>query len=122
MRMILFSLSSQLTLLVGPLHLRVLLDLARLKIIESCGYESWEQLRGTHSITQLTDRVATAVGLSQDLSKFLCEFSNVRRAGNKAAHMASAEDIRNAVLQKDVESSDRKLLEQIYQFVFDRKV
>jgi hypothetical protein len=108
--------------MIAPLHLRVLLDEARLKIMRKCDSESWELFRGSRSITQLTDYVVEKVGLSQDLSAFVCEYNNIRHAGNKAAHVASADDVRDAVLQKDVESAERKLLERLYRFVYGKAV
>ncbi|KAG1851359.1 hypothetical protein F4604DRAFT_2045896 [Suillus subluteus] len=108
----------EVTMLLVPLHLRVLLDLARRKVLEHLGHDTWEELRASCSIYQLTDVIFNGLkqkGVSylpsHESISFLCSYNNVRRAGNIAAHSAKEDDIRRAVLTQSLESRDRKCLE-----------
>ena len=44
---------SKLTMALTPLHLRVLLDAARKKVLELLHHDSWEELRGERTIAEL---------------------------------------------------------------------
>jgi hypothetical protein len=113
---------TRLTAMIAPLHLRVLLDQARLKIVTSCKCQSWEDLRGARRLLELKQHIVSQLDLPMDLTSFVCEFNNVRDKGNRAAHVASATDVRNAVVQQRLGSADRKLLEQLFEFVYGQKI
>ncbi|KAG1743355.1 hypothetical protein EDD22DRAFT_958782 [Suillus occidentalis] len=99
------------TLSLIPLHLRVLLDHARSKILEHLGHESWEGLRKDSNVDQLSIKIFNGLkgkGVSytppHSSILFLCSYNNIRRAGNLAAHTANEEEVRHAVLAQPLES------------------
>ena len=112
-----------------PLHLRVLLDTARKKVLQLLHHDSWEDLRGEQTIAQLLHRLQnhpaltrvqhppTSLGL-----EFLCSFNNVRRDGNTAAHTATQQEVRDAVQTKALDKKERASLEALYAFTYDEKV
>lgn len=113
-------------MLLVPLHLRFLLDLARRKVLEHLGHDTWEELRASCSIYQLTDAIFNGLkqkGVSylpsHESISFLCSYNNVRRAGNIAAHSAKEDDIRHAVLTQSLESRDRKCLEGLFTYAYN---
>lgn len=108
--------------MIAPLHLRVLLDQARIKIVADCKYESWEDLRGARRLLELKQYIVNKLDLPMEVTSFVCEFNNVRHKGNKAAHEATAADVRNAVMQQRLGTVDRDLLEQLFEFVFGQKI
>ncbi|KAG2028967.1 hypothetical protein BDR03DRAFT_976176 [Suillus americanus] len=114
-------------MLLVPLHLRVLLDLARKKVLEHLGYETWEELRDTRSVYQLADNIFNDLLKRTDLSfhpshqsiLFLCSYNNVRRAGNVAAHNAKECDIKSAVETQALGSNDRRCLEHLFRYAYN---
>ncbi|TDL16418.1 hypothetical protein BD410DRAFT_889013 [Rickenella mellea] len=116
----------RLTLLITPLHLRVLLDMAQQKILEHLKADSWEDFRAEKNLSQLVEDVFEKLSghchLSREAILFLCSYNDVRKAGNKAAHTAKQEEIRNAVLTKPLERGERRHLEQIFEFTFGETV
>ncbi|KAG1828816.1 hypothetical protein EV424DRAFT_1642462 [Suillus variegatus] len=116
----------EVTMLLIPLHLRVLLDLARKKVLEHLGHETWEDLRASRSVYQLADTICNDLkrkGVSYPPSSesifFLCSYNNIRRAGNTAAHSAKEDDIRHAVLTQSLESRDRRCLESLFTYAYN---
>ena len=114
-------------LLITPLHLRVLLDLARQKVLEHFDRASWEDLRANKSVYQLAGDIYSTLSNvphcpSVDAVIFLCAYNNVRCTGNSAAHTAKQEDVRAAVTTKRLETNDRQYLEQIYAFTYGQPV
>ncbi|KAG1753185.1 hypothetical protein EDB19DRAFT_1667848 [Suillus lakei] len=116
----------EVTLLLIPLHLRVLLDLARTKVLEHLGHETWEGLRGGSNVCQLTDTIFNELnrrGVSHHPShksiSFLCSYNNIRRAGNVAAHSAKEDEVRNAVTTQSLESHDRQCLENLFSYAYN---
>ncbi|KAG2742495.1 hypothetical protein P692DRAFT_20197102 [Suillus brevipes Sb2] len=116
------------TLSLIPLHLRVLLDHARSKILEHLGHESWEGLRKESNVDQLSINIFNSLkgkGVSHTPPHssilFLCSYNNIRRAGNIAAHTANEEDVRHAVLAQPLESRDRECLESLFTFAYEGK-
>jgi hypothetical protein len=114
-------------MLIMPVHLRVLLYKARLKVLEIFNSQNWENLRGNRTIQQLV--VFMHEGLkgkpncpTRDTIQFLYSYNNVRRDGNDAAHSASIGDMRVAVTTKTPDSRDRRCLEQLFKFAFDQDV
>jgi hypothetical protein len=55
-------------------------------------------------------------------SQFLCSYNNVRRAGDAAAHSAAKEDMKSAVMSKNIDSQERQFLDQLYTFVFSERI
>ena len=115
------------TLLLAPLHLCVLLDRARQKILQEFQCKSWEDLRCDRTVHQLVDVIDERLAHvprcpSRDSIKFMCSYNNVRREGNVAAHSASQDEIREAVTKKALETQERRYLEQIFEFLFDELV
>ncbi|KAG2337854.1 hypothetical protein BDR05DRAFT_1045238 [Suillus weaverae] len=116
----------EVTMLLVPLHLRVLLDLARSKVLEHLGHETWEGLRASCSVFQLSNKIFDALkrqGVSYTPSYqsiiFLCSYNNIRRAGNTAAHSAKEDDIRHAILTQPLDSRDRECLENLFTYAYD---
>lgn len=116
----------EVTRLLVPLHLRVLLDLARKKVLEHLGHDTWEDLRASRNIYQLTDAIFNGLkqkGVSylpsHESIYFLCSFNDIRRAGNIAAHSATEDDIRHAVLTQSLESRDRECLEGLFTYAYN---
>jgi hypothetical protein len=127
MPIIQLTVNLQVTLLITPLHLRVLLDLARQKVLEHFDCASWEDLRENKSVYQLAGDIYSMLSNvpncpSADAVAFLCAYNNVRRTGNSAAHTAKQEDVRAAVTTKRLETNDRQYLEQIYTFTYGQPV
>ena len=86
---------------------------------------SWEDLRNNRDEQNLTGAimlVLTQANLqycpSRDAVEFLCSYNNVRRDGNYRAHNASKDEIRDAVLTKQVGSQDRQYLTQLFEFIY----
>jgi cell division protein FtsB len=120
---------SKLTLALTPLHLRVLLDSSRKKVLQLLRYESWEHLRGGQTIAQLllalqNNPALTNVQYPLSISdlEFLCCFNNVRRDGNAAAHTATKEEVRDAVQQKPLDKKERISLEQLFAFTYEEHI
>ena len=114
-------------MLLAPLHLRVLLDRARQKLLQEFQCGSWEELRRDRTVYQLADDIANRLAQvphhpSHDSIRFMCSYNNVRREGNVAAHNASLEDIREAVMKKPLETQERRYLEQIFEFLFGQRM
>ena len=115
------------TALIAPLHLRVLLDMTKEKILQVVKCNNWEDLREDRNIDQLIEYVYWALANtlnrpSRDTVKFLCSYNNVRREGNFAAHTASMEQMRDAVTTRQLETRDRRCLEQIFKFTFNEDI
>jgi len=86
---------------------------------------SWDDLPNHHDEQELTGVIMQALaqaGLqycpSRDAVEFLCSYNNVRRDGNYHAHNASKDEIRNAILTKQIGSQDRRFLTQLFEFIF----
>ena len=110
--------------MITPLHLRVLLDRARVRILEQSDCNSWEDLRGNMTVYELTNSVLDVLQgspycPSTGTVRFLCSYNNIRRAGNFAAHTADQNEIKAAVTTKVLGSNERECLEQIYRFLYD---
>jgi len=117
----------QVILLITPLHLRVLLDKARQKILNHIKCDTWEDLRQDKSIYHLTEHVYTHLAdteypPSRGAVQFLCSYNNVRRSGNSVAHTAKPEEVKAAVTTKQLESTERRWLEQLYIFTYGESV
>jgi hypothetical protein len=110
-----------------PLRLRVLLDMAREKVLRVFTFQAWEDLRENRNIHQLVDFVHQGLNNlpncpSRDTILFLCSYNNVRREGNTAAHTATVEEMREAVTTKQLDKRDRRCLEQVFKFAFGEDV
>ena len=126
------SLVYQVTRLITPLHLRVLLDAARQQILQDMNIESWEALRGQRNAHDLAiflfNRLSQRAGAttasgsnflpSLHTFRFLCLYNNVRREGNLAAHSASKPQVREAVQKKDIGSAERACLEEMFRYAY----
>jgi hypothetical protein len=117
----------QVTLLITPLHLRVLLDKARQKILNHIKCDTWEDLRQDKSIYNLTEHVYAHLAdtehpPSRGAVQFLCSYNNVRRSGNSVAHTAKPEEVKAAVTTRQLESTERRWLEQLYMFTYGEPV
>ncbi len=106
---------------MAPLHIRVLLDCTRQKILAQTPHQSWDAFCVSASMEDLTDMVAQSTNFSPDLSSYICEFSNTRHQVSVVAHTASIEDVRSAVLQKPFDD-ERIYLVQLFSFVYDQPV
>ncbi|KIJ65355.1 hypothetical protein HYDPIDRAFT_110397 [Hydnomerulius pinastri MD-312] len=109
-----------------PLRLRLLLDLARKKVLELLNQESWDDMRGGRTSSQLVSYLDDELkhhnlfsSLSWDALEFLCSYNRVRREGNRAAHQATQANIRDAIMSCD---TGRPQLEEIYKFRFGESV
>jgi len=116
----------QLTVMIIPLHLRVLLDTTRQQILRDMKVESWEDLRGERNAydlahwlhSTLPQQSAIAHLPSLGTFTFLCLYNNVRREGNLAAHSATPTQIKEAVQTKPLDSTDRKCLREMFIYAF----
>lgn len=106
----------------GDLHLlmkSLVLDQAKKKISAESKYENWDSLHEHYGQQQdLEEYVAKQPGLDLQLAKFVCGSSKVQRKGNVAAHRAEINDIRDAVQQQAIDSTECHLLESL-KFVYD---
>ena len=114
-----------------PLHLRVLLDRTREKILNIMDISSWEVMVNNQTLDQLTSTIMRALDQAgtqhphppvREAIYYLCAYNNVRRDGNYHAHHASVEEMRDAVLTKPIDSKDREMLSQFFRFVFGSPV
>lgn len=86
-------------------------------------YNTWDELRGGREIHPLTDLILEGLlsvnedSLSRDTVFFLCSYNNVRKEGDRIAHNASQNEIKNAVMTKR-NSTDGMQLEELYKFVY----
>jgi len=100
-----------------PVHLRILLDYGRQKILETLKYDDWESLRGDKNIPDLEAFVRANIPNIQDTAlELICGYSNIRRLGNAAAHTADKDDLRAAVERTH---EQRSQLEHVFQFVYN---
>jgi hypothetical protein len=111
-----------------PLHLRVLLDAARKKVLELLHHDSWEELRGERTIAELLKILRNSPAISavqfpptNSALEFLCSFNNVRRDGNTAAHSATLQEMQDAVRTKALDTKERASLESLYAFAYNAK-
>ena len=107
----------------------MLLDAARKKVLQLLHHESWEELRGEQTIAQLLLSLQDNTALTNiqyPLSNlgldFLCNFNNVRRDGNAAAHTATREEVRDAVQRKPLDKRERISLEELYSFTYEEQM
>jgi hypothetical protein len=117
----------QVTMLMTRLHLRVLLDKARQKILNHIKCDTWEDLRQDKSVSNLAEHVYAHLAdaehpPSQEAVQFSCSYNNVRRSGNSAAHTARSEEVKAAVTTRQLESTERRWLEQLYMFTYGEPV
>ncbi|EGN99354.1 hypothetical protein SERLA73DRAFT_73888 [Serpula lacrymans var. lacrymans S7.3] len=111
-----------------PVQLRVLVDFAREKIAELNHSKDWRTFRDDKNTAALRAEVAQVIresssshSLSGESIEFLCITNALRFEGNKAAHNARSRDIYNAVSRQQLDSKDRRCLEEIYEFVFEHE-
>ena len=110
-----------------PIHLRILLDYGRERIVEFMSYKSWDELLKGISIPQLIDQILKALRevnmdhLSQETVVFICSYNNVRKEGDRVAHNASRNEIKEAVNMQN-NCQDGLKLTELYQFVFTTPV
>jgi hypothetical protein len=121
------TIRNQVTCLLTPLHLRVLLDLTRQKILHALSYDTWEDLRNNRNMHELAHYIIHRLAHVSDCPSheaifFLCSYNNVRRDGNTAAHEADQEDVRAAVLRKPIDSKDRRCLEEMYMYTYSSEL
>jgi hypothetical protein len=92
---------------------------------------SWEDIVNNQSLNQSTSTIVLALEQARtqhphppvrDAIYYLCSYNNVRRDGNYHAHYASEEEMRDAILTKPIDSRDRQMLMQFFQFVFGSSV
>ena len=87
-------------------------------------FKSWDEFRGGKNVNQLTELIIKGFQegnvnrrLSQETVLFLCSYNNVRKDGDRVAHTASQNEIKDAVImQKD--SQDGVKLTELYYYVF----
>lgn len=92
---------------VNALHLRSLLDQACQKI---------------HTLGQFSDNPGDAGSLSKDaLEMVYSPQSKVRQKGNQAAHPSEKNGIREAVAAEALGSKRRRVLEELFRFVFQEE-
>lgn len=106
-----------------PLHLCVLLDEARQKILQTLSIQSWDDLHST-SHYNISARVVQQLkgerhAPSADTVIFICSYNNVQRDGNEAAHTAMQDQVKQAVMSKSVGGMERSRLEQVFEFTYD---
>lgn len=103
--------------MIAPLHLRVLLDLARVKIMRIIlpNAQWWDDLRQNRSHHDLTAEIEKSTSLNQAAAKFICNYNRIRNDGNKAAHSATLMQIQAAIDQRPL--SERPLLQALYDFI-----
>lgn len=104
--------------LIAPIHIRVLLDRSKRKIVGKFPHTFWEDSCGMYELKQ---NIASSHGIPDALASFIWELSNVCRDGDEAVHTAERHDIRSIVLQKP-KGAERSLLEELYQFAFNEDV
>jgi len=124
---LLISVIVQLTLLITPIQLRVLLDLTRQQMLKTLKYETWEDLRRNRFVSELSSDIYQLLSQisqrpSYETIEFVCSYNNIRRDGNAAAHQATQEEMREAVTTKRVETKERRCLEEMYLYVFGMEV
>ncbi|KAG6839435.1 hypothetical protein C0991_002580 [Blastosporella zonata] len=117
--------STELSIKLIPLQLRVLLDQSRQTILEIAQVETWADLRGDRRRPELVEYIMellrssnVANNLMRENIDYLCCYNNVRRDGNAAAHQATEAQIREAVATKPIGSQERTSLEHLFKFNF----
>ncbi|KAF9232319.1 hypothetical protein BU15DRAFT_67571 [Melanogaster broomeanus] len=116
-----------LTRRLKPLYLRHLLNLGREEILKSLPYSSWKALCADKSVFDLPNYVFEQLGSVSDRPtlasiKELCYNTNVRNEGDHVAHNANTNEIKEAIMSKAVDSTERARLEEIYQWVFKKPI
>ena len=110
-----------------PLYIRALLDKASEKILNHVKCDSWEDLRQGQTAADLSElpytRLANVEHLpSREAILFLCLYNNVHRSGNSVVHTAKPEEIRAAVVTKQLGTTEGRWIEQIYTFTYGEPV
>lgn len=106
--------------MIIPIHLHVLLDSGRVKILDHMGLQNWDDLHQDGELESITNKILEGLalaGLQHSLSReaieFLHSYNNVRRDGNHFAHSASENEIKEAVQTKPLCSQERCYLEHL---------
>ncbi|KAF8557528.1 hypothetical protein OG21DRAFT_274806 [Imleria badia] len=109
--------------LLMPLHLRVLLDLSRNKVVAILRKTSWKAVleeagssdTGTYIINNLGNQPNNPLSTT---IQFLCSWSNTRERGNRSAHQATQAEICDAVNGSGLNAFEKEHLSALYLFIF----
>ena len=110
-----------------PLYIRALLGKASEKILDHIKCGSWEDLRQGQTAADLSELLYTRLANAEHLPPreailFLCLYNNLHRSGNSVAHTAKPEEVRAAVVTKQLETTEGRWIEQIYTFTYGEPV
>lgn len=110
-----------------PIRLRCLFDHAHILILRHLEFDTWETLRGEKSLYELTDTLFTELASpphcpSKKSIALVCAYNNVRQPGDTAPHTVDEEQQREAVMTTPIDSTGRKLAEELFRFVFDSDI
>lgn len=104
---------------MNALRQQIVLDQAHAKLITKYNFDNQTSNLDLveKALSQLDNRDASL--LSEEALRLIFTWSAIREEGNVAAHVASGQDISFAVLDADLTTSQRQLLDRIYTFVHD---
>ena len=107
-----------------PFYIRALLDKASEKILNHVKSDSWEDLRQGQTAADLSELLYTRLANAEHIPsrEAMCLYNNVHRFGNSVVHTVKPEEIRAAVVTKQLETTEGRWIEQIYTFTYGEPV
>jgi len=113
------------TLLIMPMHVRVLLDLTYQRILKDLKFETWEDLRQNRNIPELADTIFHSLDRftrpSYETLVLVCLYSNVRRDSFLADYGGFQYDVKDTLNMEPICSEDRCTLANLYTYAFDEE-
>lgn len=91
-------------------------------------FKNWDEFREGKNVNQMTEMIIKVFQernenprLSRETVVFLCSYNNVRKDGDRVAHTASQNEIKDAVIMQK-NSQDGVKLTELYYFVFSTAI
>lgn len=106
--------------MIVPLHIRVLLDRTRLRILHDTQNASGEEFCGGLQFEEFCLLIAEYSRLPQNVCDMVCEYPGIHEV-NEAVHAVDPADIQEAVNEEPNEA-ERILLRELYRFVYGETI
>ena len=97
-------------LLIAQIHIRVLLDKAREKIVKESHDSSWEDLCNSCEISELKRTIPSTHSMSDDLTNFIYKFTILIK--NITIRLAAHQE-------PEPDGAESQMKQQLYQFAFN---
>ncbi|KAF8071510.1 hypothetical protein FPV67DRAFT_877264 [Lyophyllum atratum] len=106
--------------IIRPLRLRILLDKTRDRFLQDLQFNTWPELSRNRPVEEyVIDNLRSHHRPTEDAIRWCLQTNNtIREAGNKSAHEAEEQDVREAVLSVPAESEERKHLHSLFTYAY----